>query len=75
MVCSHCPTPRPIKRVIKMGYVGLCGSVHTAQRETSTQIPIWICANLSVSVSVLVSVSVSVSGSVKMIEKHLNPSN
>ena len=47
-----------------MGYIELCGFVHTAQRQTSTQIPIRFCVNLSVYVSVLVSASVSLSGSV-----------
>ena len=35
MVCSHSPTPR----LTKVGCTELCGSVHTAQRQTSTQIP------------------------------------
>ena len=61
MVCSHCQTPRPIK----MGCIELCGSVHTAERQTSMQTHIGFCANLSVSVSVSVSVSASVSCSVK----------
>ena len=47
MVCSHCPTSRLIKRPIKNG-------LYTEQRQTSTQIPIGFCANLSLSVSVSV---------------------
>ena len=43
-----------------MGCIELCGGVHTAQRQTPTQIPIGFCVNLSVSVSVSVSVSSSV---------------
>ena len=63
MVCSHYPTRIPIQRSIKVGCMELCGGVHTAQRQTSTQIPIEVCVDLSVSVSVSVAVSVSVSGS------------
>ena len=37
MVCLHCPTPRPIPRQIKMGCIGLCGGVHTTQRQMTTQ--------------------------------------
>ena len=59
---SHCLTPRPIQKPIKMGCTELCGDIHTAQRQTSTEIPIGFCANLSVSVSV--SVSASMLGSV-----------
>ena len=55
MVFSHYPTPTPIK----MGCMELCGGVHTAQRQISTQIPIGFCVNLSASVC-LVSVSSSV---------------
>ena len=55
MVYSHCPTPRPIE---------LCAGVHTAQRQTLTQITIGLCINLSVSVFILVCVSVSMSGNV-----------
>ena len=29
-----------------MGCIELCGGVHTAQRQISTQIPIWFCSNL-----------------------------
>ena len=47
-----------------MGCTELCEGVHTAQRQTATEIPIGLYANLSVSVSVPVSVSVLVSGSV-----------
>ena len=58
-VCTHCPTPRPTKKPIKkMGCLELCGGIHTAQRQTPTQIPVGFCANLVVSVSVSVSVSV-----------------
>ena len=49
-----------------MGCIELSGGFHTAQRQTSTQIPIGFCVNLLVPVSVLISVSVSVSGSVKV---------
>ena len=45
-----------------MGCVELCGPVHTAQRQISTQVPIEFCVNLSVSVSVLFSVSVGQRG-------------
>ena len=45
----------------KMDGRELCGSVLTAQRQTSTQIPIGFSVNLPVSVSVSVSVSDSVS--------------
>ena len=64
MVCSHCPTPRSIKRPIKVGCVGLlCVNVYAAQRQMPIQIPIGFCPNLLVSVSLSVSVSVSVLGS------------
>ena len=53
MVCSHCLTLIPIK----MGGTDMCRGVHTAQRQTSTQIPIGFCVNLSVSLSVSVSSS------------------
>ena len=33
MVCSHCPTPRPIQTPIKMGCKELCGGVHTAPTQ------------------------------------------
>ena len=59
MLCSHCLTLRPIKRLIKMGFIELCGA-YIAQRQIPPQIPIGFCSNLSVSVSV----SISVSGSV-----------
>ena len=55
MLCSHCPTPRPIK----MGCTELCGGVHTAQRQIPSQIPIVFCVNLSIYVSVSVSSSVN----------------
>ena len=42
----------------------LCGCVHSAQRQTPTQILISFCVNSLVSVAVSVSVSVAVSGSV-----------
>ena len=61
MVCSHCPTPRPTK---KMSCAELFEGVHTAQRQTPKQIPVGFCSNLLASMSVSVSVSVSVSGSV-----------
>ena len=61
--CVHYPTRIPIQRSIKVGCMELCGGVHTAQRQRSTQIPIEVCVDLSVSVSVSVAVSVSVSGS------------
>ena len=49
MVCSHCPTQRPIKNSL---YIDLCGGVYTTKRQTPTEIPIGFCVNLSVSVSV-----------------------
>ena len=58
LACSHWSTPRPIHE--QMGCLELCGGVHAAQRQISTQTPTEFCVNLSVSVSV----SVSVSGSV-----------
>ena len=51
LVCSHCPTPRPIKK----GCIELCGGVHNGERQPSTQIPIGFRVHLSVSVSVFVS--------------------
>ena len=51
MVCSHSPTPRPIK----MDCVELCGRAHTAQRQMEIQIPIRFCVKLSAFVSVSVS--------------------
>ena len=38
MVCLHCPTLIPILRQIKVCCTELCGSVHTAQSWTATQI-------------------------------------
>ena len=35
MVCSHCPTPRLIKKCC----IELCGDGHTVQRQTPTEIP------------------------------------
>ena len=64
MVYSHCPTPRPINRPIKMGCIELCGGLHTARRRTPTQILIELHANLPVFMPVPVSVYVLVSGSV-----------
>ena len=57
MVCSHCLILR------LMVCIELCGGVHTARRQTSTQIPVGFCVNLLVSVSVAVSVFALVSGS------------
>ena len=64
MVCSHCPTQRPIQRLIKMGWIELCGGFLPAQRQKPTQIPIGSCVNILVSVSGSGSVFVSASGSV-----------
>ena len=57
MVCSHCPTPRPIQIPIKKWVIKHYVEVFTLHRHNSA---IEYCYNLSV----LVSVSVSVSGSV-----------
>ena len=47
MVRPHCPTPRPIKKQIKkMGCIELCGSVHTAQKQTPIRIHIGFCVYL-----------------------------
>ena len=43
----------------KLGSIQLCGGVYTSQRQTSTQIPIGVCGNLSAYVSALVSGSVN----------------
>ena len=53
----------------KMGCIELCGDVHTAQRQTLTEIPIGFFGNFSVSMSVSIYVSVSISGSVKGLHK------
>ena len=51
MVCSHSSTPRPkngLYRIMlpkKMGCTELCGGVHTAQRQTPTQIPNGFCTH------------------------------
>ena len=48
-------------------YAELCGgSIHTTQRQISTQIPIGFCINLLVPVPVSVPVCVSVSGSINV---------
>ena len=53
-----------------MGCVELCLGIHTAQRQTPTQIPVVFCANLEVFVSVSVSVlgSTNAPGRVSRIE-------
>ena len=57
MVHSHWPTPTQTPRPIKMGCIELCGGVHTAQRQTSTQIPNGHCSNcISLGLGVCVSV-------------------
>ena len=49
LVCSHCPTPRPIqKQINKIGYIELCRGIHAAQRQISTKIPIEFYVKLSV---------------------------
>ena len=50
MVCSYCPTSRPIRRQIKR-VVELCGCVHTAEMQTPIQIIIGSVLSGSVSLS------------------------
>ena len=56
----------------KMGCTELFGGVHTAQRQTSTEIPIGLCVNLSVSVSVSVSDSVNTPELLLYLKTHAN---
>ena len=58
MVFSQCLKPIPIMRPMNNS-IELFGGVHTAQRQTATQIPIGLGANLSVTVSFSVSGSVN----------------
>ena len=46
MVYSHWTTPRTRPRPKKKICIGLCGSIHTAQRPMTTQIPIGFCVLL-----------------------------
>ena len=45
MVCSYYQIPRLVQRRIKMVGLELCESVHTVQRQKSTQIPIGFCTH------------------------------
>ena len=70
MVRSHCPTLRPMNRLIKhrlYRIVWRCS--YCTQTDTNTD-SIGFCANLSVSVCVSVSVSVSILGSVDSLFEH-----
>ena len=76
-VCLHCPALRPVpKQIKKMGCLGLCGGVHTAQKAITTQIligftsvvlGIWQCER-SISPNSVLSVQARPNGCYRMMQ-------